>query len=63
MSEITNCSNCGVLHDPDDGACLGCKIEDENSQLKQFVTAIFDHDRLSFIELRSGIKELMDGGR
>ena len=35
--ETTYCDNCGLLHDPDDGDCLGCKLVKENNKMKEFV--------------------------
>ena len=31
------CDNCGLLHDPDDGQCLGCKLTAKIKKLKQLL--------------------------
>lgn len=31
------CTKCGILHDPNDGECLGCKITQENVKLKKLI--------------------------
>ena len=32
------CNKCGLLHDPDDGECLGCKMSAELKEFKEKVS-------------------------
>ena len=34
MSDIEYCNNCGLLHDPDDGKCLGCELIQEKKVIQ-----------------------------
>ena len=34
VSDIEYCNNCGLLHDPDDGKCLGCELTQEKKALQ-----------------------------
>ena len=36
------CDNCGLLHDPEDGECLGCKMSKELRILKTAVIECTD---------------------
>jgi len=33
--DTTYCEKCGLLHDPQDGDCNGCKLVAENKELKE----------------------------
>ena len=50
--ETEYCEKCGVLHDPDDGECLGCQMAIEIKELKRIISlascdfkdAVFDEE-------------------
>lgn len=34
------CSKCGLLHDPDDGDCLGCDLVKQIKKLREIIDCI-----------------------
>ena len=43
--ETVYCQACGLLQDPEDGECLGCKLNTEISQLKEENRNLKKNDR------------------
>ena len=50
--DTTYCENCGILHDPDDGDCEGCKMQKSINEFKLMIkktmqSVLMDTDDLS----------------
>ncbi len=56
--ETEYCNKCGLLHDPEDGECLGCKLVQQLAETKekleiatQFITTVKDFTDHPMLEL------------
>ena len=34
------CDKCGLLHDPEDGECLGCELQADNNRLREMLISV-----------------------
>lgn len=61
--DIEYCSKCGLLHDPNDGDCLGCKLTKEmHVYIKRLNVAMEWLEHIGYIK-SNGVWTCEDNGR